>query len=217
MRVILLGPPGAGKGTQAQRLSAHLGVPQVSTGDMLRDAAERETELGVLAKSYTDRGQLVPDELINDMVRNRLDQPDAAAGFLLDGFPRTVGQVYALQEWLDRNQLRLDMAVDIEVPTEEIVARISQRWVCPGCHETYHLARRTPAKPGICDNCGHELVQRDDDRAETVRERLRIYFQRTEPVVSYYRDRGLLVRVRGDRGMDEVTSDILGLLKTPAA
>jgi adenylate kinase len=209
MRLVLLGPPGAGKGTQGQYLTERLGIPKISTGDMLRDAAEDGTELGREAKSFTDQGRLVPDELILALVRKRLEEPDAAEGYLLDGFPRTVVQAEALESWLEAQGIRLDAVVDLVVEDDVIVDRISKRRICPVCHETYHLVNRPPVKPDVCDVCGKPLVLRDDDRAELVRERLRIYHERTEPVTSFYRQRGLLISIPGDHPVKEVTEAII--------
>jgi len=212
MRLILLGPPGAGKGTQAQFLTERLQIPKISTGDMLRDAADDGTALGRQAKQFTDLGRLVPDEMILDLVTERLPQPDAAAGFLLDGFPRTVGQAESFSSWLRDRGLSLDAAVDLKVRDETIVERISHRRVCPECHDTYHMLTRPPIVDETCDVCAHKLVQRDDDRAEVVRERLRVYQERTEPVISYYRDRGMLLEIDGERPVGEVTEAIVAAL-----
>lgn len=217
MRLVLLGPPGAGKGTQGQYLTERLGIPKISTGDMLRDAADAGTAVGLEGKSYTDRGRLVPDELVIRLVEDRLMQPDAEHGYLLDGFPRTVRQAEAFEAWLPAHGQHLDAVVDLLVDDDIIVGRISQRRVCPQCHETYHLVSRPPKVDEICDTCGHQLVQRDDDRAELVRERLRIYHERTEPVTSFYRSRGLLISIPGDRPVAEVTETIIRAIERRAA
>jgi len=209
MRLVLLGPPGAGKGTQAQFLTKRLGIPKISTGDMLRDAAERGTATGLKAKTFIDEGHLVPDDLILEMVWERLGQPDAAAGWLLDGFPRTVGQSAALDRWLREQDEKIDGVVDLQVDDDEIVRRISQRRVCPQCHATYHLSMCPPSASEVCDACGNKLETRQDDRAEVVRERLRIYHERTEPVVNYYLAQELLIPIHGDRPVEEVTEAIL--------
>lgn len=216
MRLVLLGPPGAGKGTQGQYLTERLGIPKISTGDMLRDGAVAGTAVGVEAKAFTDRGRLVPDELILDLVKKRLREPDAANGYLLDGFPRTVTQAEALEEWLGEQGKRLDAVVDLRVDDELIVHRISDRRVCSICHETYHAVSRPPAKAETCDLCGRPLVQREDDRAELVRERLRIYHERTEPVTSFYSQRGLLIAIPGDRPVKEVTEAIIRAIEERA-
>jgi len=212
MRLVLLGPPGAGKGTQAHYLTERFGIPKVSTGDMLRDAAERGTALGLAARRFTERGQLVPDDMVLDLVRDRLEAPDVRNGYLLDGFPRTVAQSEALDRWLQERGQSLDAAVNLSVDDEEIVRRISSRRVCPQCHEPYHLFTRPPKAQGVCDLCGQSLAYREDDRAEVVRERLRVYHSRTEPVLDYYRRQGLLKEVDGDRPVQDVTEAVLHAL-----
>lgn len=214
MRLVLLGPPGAGKGTQGQYLTERLGIPKISTGDMLRDGADAGTAVGLEAKGFTDQGRLVPDELILGLVKKRLSEPDAANGYLLDGFPRTVAQAEALESWLGELGQNLDAVVDLRVEDDVIVKRISDRRICSHCHETYHLVGRPPRQNGICDKCGHQLVQRDDDRAELVRERLRIYHERTEPVTSFYSQRELLIPIPGDRPVEEVTEAIIRAIET---
>lgn len=216
MRLVLLGPPGAGKGTQAQFLTQRLGIPKISTGEMLRDAAGRGTVVGVEAKKLTDQGRLVPDDVVLDMVSERLQEPDAAHGYLLDGFPRTVNQAERFKEWIRSHGQGLDAVVDLRVPVEEIVRRISLRRVCAHCHESYHLVGRPPKQPDVCDECGHPLVLRDDDRPEVVRERLRIYHERTEPLREYYQDEGLLIELDGTRPVQEVTENILNALRETA-
>jgi adenylate kinase len=213
MRLVLLGPPGAGKGTQAQYLVERLNIPKISTGDMLRDAAEQRTPVGLEAKKYTDQGRLVPDEIVLELVKERLKEPDAQAGYLLDGFPRTVPQARAFRRWLEEHGHRLDAVVDIEVGDDEIVGRISNRRVCPRCGEIYHLQSRPPKVDEICDVCGRKLVQRDDDRPEPIRERLRVYHERTEPVLEYYSKHGQLIRINGERPVAEVTETIINALK----
>lgn len=180
---------------------------------MLRDGAVAGTAVGIAAKAYTDQGRLVPDELVLDLVKKRLREPDAGNGYLLDGFPRTVAQAEALEEWLREQGQRLDAVVDLRVDDELIVKRISDRRVCSACHETYHAVSRPPAKAETCDLCGRPLAQRDDDRAELVRERLRIYHERTEPVTSFYSQRGLLFPIAGDRPVKEVTEAIIRALE----
>jgi adenylate kinase len=213
MRLVLLGPPGAGKGTQAQHLTERLHIPKISTGEMLRDAAEQKTAVGLEAKKYTDQGRLVPDDIILELVKERLAHPDAQAGYLLDGFPRTVAQARAFRKWLEAHGQTLDAVVDIDVGDDEIVQRISNRRVCPHCGEIYHLVSRPPKVDEICDVCGHKLAQRDDDRPEPIRERLRVYHERTEPVLEYYRKYDLLTKIDGERPVPEVTQDILAALR----
>lgn len=213
MRLVLVGPPGAGKGTQAQLLTERLGIPKISTGEMLRDAAEAGTALGLEAKQLTDQGLLAPDAMILKMVRVGLTQPDAQGGYLLDGFPRTVTQAEGLEAFLMVQGQRLDAVVNLQVPQEVIVERISCRRVCPNCHESYHLTQRPPKVDELCDNCGHKLVQRDDDRSDVVRARLQVYHDRTEPVLAFYRKRGLVIDIDGTRPVAEVTENIVRALR----
>jgi adenylate kinase len=213
MRLVLVGPPGAGKGTQAQYLTERLGIPKISTGDMLREAADRGTEVGLRAQAFTDEGQLAPDDMILTLVDERLRAPDAARGYLLDGFPRTVYQAERFEEWLAAHGQQLDAVVDLRVPDEEIVRRISYRRVCPACRETYHLVNRPTRVEGVCDACGASLTQRADDRAEVVRERLRVYHQRTHPVLQFYRDRGLVRIIEGTQSVEAVTGAILAAVR----
>ena len=212
MRLVFLGPPGAGKGTQAQLLTERLGIPKISTGDMLRDAGEAGTPLGLEAKKHIDQGRLVPDEMIVELVKARLAEPDTASGYLLDGFPRTPGQATALDAWLKENGQKLDAVVDFQVADQEIVRRISNRRVCPQCHESYHLITRPPKVDEKCDHCGHDLCQREDDKAETVMERLRIYHERTEPLRTYYRGQDIVLPIDGQRPVAEVTDAIMAAL-----
>ena len=197
MRLILLGPPGAGKGTQAKLLVDKLGIPQVSTGDMLRAAVKAGTPLGREAKQYMDRGALVPDGVIIGLVRERLQQQDCARGYILDGFPRTVAQAEALGKTLAALGARLDHVVSLEVPTEDLVLRIAGRRTCRNCGAMYHV-RFSPSKTdGRCDVCGGDTYQRDDDREETVRRRLQVYIDQTAPLIDFYAAQGLLRRVEG--------------------
>lgn len=212
MRLVFLGPPGAGKGTQAQLLTERLGIPKISTGDMLRDAAELGTAIGLEAKGHIDQGRLVPDEMIVELVKERLAESDTANGYLLDGFPRTPGQATALDQWLRENGQKLDAVLDFQVADDEIVRRISNRRVCPDCHESYHLITRPPKVDEKCDNCGSKLCQREDDKAETVLERLRIYHERTEPLRTYYRGQDIVLPIDGQRPVEEVTNSILAAL-----
>lgn len=209
MRLVLVGPPGAGKGTQAQILTERLSIPKISTGEMLREAADRGTALGIEAKSFTDRGQLVPDEMVLKLVMECLTRFREDEGYLLDGFPRTVHQAEEFDRWLADRGEALDAVVDLEVPSEVIVERLSSRRVCPSCGASYHLVNRPPKVHEVCDECGHALETRDDDRPETVRERLRVYHERTEPVTNYFRQRGLLISVDGQQPVDEVTAIVI--------
>lgn len=200
MKLMLLGAPGAGKGTQAKILVSQLGIPQISTGDMLRSAVERGTELGREAKRYMDAGALVPDDVVIGIVRERLAEPDTAAGFILDGFPRTVAQAEALAAFTP-----LDAVVSIEVPEEQLVSRLAGRRTCRACGAIYHVVSSPPSTDGRCDACGGDLYQRSDDQEASIRERLRQYHEKTAPLESWYRERGLLVGIDGTGRPDEVT------------
>ncbi len=212
LRLVIFGPPGAGKGTQAKMLSEKLGVPHIATGDIFREAVKAGTELGKLAKQYMDRGELVPDEVVIGIVEERLRRPDCSKGFILDGFPRTIKQAEALDEMLQRMGVKLDAVVNLEVSEDEVVKRISLRRTCRNCGAIYHLITNPPKKEGVCDKCGGELYQRDDDREETVRSRLRVYRQQTEPLLKFYEQRGLLKNVDGEKPIEEVFKEVLAAL-----
>ena len=214
MRLLLVGPPGAGKGTQAQVLASRLGVPHISTGEIFRDHARRGTDLGVLAKSYMDRGELVPDDVTNEMVRDRLTSEDTNAGFLLDGFPRNVGQAEILDEILSASGSKLDTALELVVDMAELERRITGRRTCRSCGRTWHLDFDQPAKPGVCDVDGGELFQRDDDSPETFRHRMRVYDGETSPILAYYSARGLLTGIDAMGTVDEVTERALKVLRS---
>ncbi len=208
MRLILLGAPGAGKGTQAQKLSERLGVPQISTGDMLRKALRQGTELGLRAKGFMDAGELVPDDVVVGIVKERLTESDCAEGFILDGFPRTVAQADALGEV----GVLLDHALNIDVPQAELLGRLTGRRSCPGCGAMYHVMFTPPAVEGVCDKCGTALYQRDDDNETTVSSRLETYEAKTAPLIRYYDERGILRNVPGAGSPDEVFQSSLGVL-----
>lgn len=210
MRIILLGPPGAGKGTQAAALARSEGVAHISTGDILRAHVRQGTELGRLAKGYMDRGELVPDEVILGIVRERMQEEDARRGYVFDGFPRTVVQADGLGRLLGDLERPLEAVVNIAVPDEVLVDRAVGRRACPKCGEIYHVRNRPPRTPGVCDRCGAELVQRDDDNEATVRNRLAVYHRQTAPLIDYYRERGLLREVDGTRSVEEVSAAIRG-------
>ena len=212
MNIVLLGAPGAGKGTQAAKLVEEFGTPHISTGDILRAAVKNQTELGKKAKSYMDAGELVPDSLIIDLMNERLQEPDAAKGFILDGFPRTIPQAESLKEALEKRGERIDLALDIEVPDAHIVRRMGGRRACPKCGATYHLEFAPPEKEGLCDRCGSELITRSDDKAETVQGRLDVYHRQTYPLISYYREEGILREIDGTKTPDEVFSALEALL-----
>ncbi len=205
MLVVFLGPPGAGKGTQAARLAAKYGIPQVSTGDMLREAVAAGDELGSKMKAIMDSGGLVDDDTMREVVQERLRKPDTAAGAILDGFPRTTVQAVALDELLARTSHEgVDLVLYLDVPESVLVERLSRRRACPECGANYHMTFNPPAQGSRCDRCSTELVQRDDDREHVVRERLAVYREKTRPLVDRYRAKGQLVRIDGDAGIDEV-------------
>jgi adenylate kinase len=207
MRIVLVGPPGAGKGTQAAFLAKNLTIPHISTGDLFRANISRQTELGKLAKSYMDRGDLVPDEVTIAMAKDRMEQPDAENGFLLDGFPRNVSQADALDEMLKTEGMKLDAVLDLEVPEEEVVKRIAGRRICRNdSSHVFHVSYKPPAKQDVCDVCGGELYQRDDDSEETVRTRLEVYHTQTEPIIDYYKAQGLVVTISALGKVEEVTA-----------
>jgi adenylate kinase len=210
--LIFLGPPGAGKGTQASMVSERLGVPQISTGDILRDAVRRKTDLGAKAKTYMDAGGLVPDEVMLSLVDERLAEPDCSKGFVLDGFPRTLPQARALDEVLAAAKVRLDGVVLIEVDDDEVVRRLSRRRVCPQCKGLYNLDADPPRVAGKCDKCGVDLVTRSDDKEETIRTRLKVYRDETLPLVEYYRAKGILHRVVSEGGIQKVFDAIMRML-----
>ncbi len=208
--MVFLGPPGAGKGTQARLAAARWGVPQVATGDMIREAMAAGTELGRRAKRHYDAGELVPDDVIIGLVADTLARPEARKGFVLDGFPRTLAQARALDRLLEERHLALDRVVLFDVPEAALVERMTGRRVCPACGHTYHVRFSPPAHPGVCDACGGPLTQRTDDEEATVRRRLAVYERDTQPLVEYYRQRGLVERIAADRTVDEVFDAVLG-------
>jgi adenylate kinase len=204
MRLLFLGPPGAGKGTQARELAREWAVPQVATGDMLRDQMKAGTALGREAKQFYDRGELVPDDVILRMVEDRFRQPDAANGFLLDGFPRTIAQADGLGQMLERSGQKLDAVVYFDVSEPELIRRLTGRRLCRACQTPYHLVSAPPRTPGVCDRCGGELYQRDDDGEATVRNRLAVFRKQTSPLLDYYRQRGLLRTVTGEGPVEKI-------------
>ncbi len=208
MRIVLLGPPGSGKGTQASSLEKRRGIPHIASGDLLRANARDGSELGRRAKPYMDRGDLVPDGLILDMMAERLSEPDAQEGYILDGFPRTVAQAEALGEHLERLGRDLDAVIYLQVPEAEILRRLSGRRTCPVCNAVYHIDTMPPREEGICDRCGARLIQRDDEKPEVVRKRLEVYEEQTRPLLDFYQSRGLLHEIDGTIGADNVLREI---------
>ncbi|RJQ32625.1 MAG: adenylate kinase [Actinobacteria bacterium] len=213
MNLVLLGPPGSGKGTQATFIAEELEIPHISTGDMLREAVSKQTELGIKAKSYMDKGELVPDEVVIGIAIERLKSADCQKGFLLDGFPRTVRQAEALDKALSESGHKLDAVLNIEVADEEIINRLTGRRSCVDCKRVYHLVFEPPQNPNFCDACGGKLVHRSDDTIETVTNRLKVYKEQTEPLISYYKRQNLLKSVDGQQSIDAVFYDILTVLK----
>ena len=209
MRLVLLGPPGAGKGTQAERIAARYQIPHLSTGDMLREAVAADTDVGRRAKAIMEAGQLVPDDVMNRLVAERIAQPDAARGFVLDGFPRTLAQARALDELLGQRAQRLDAVLEIAVDDDTLVDRISGRFACARCGAGYHDRFKRPKTEGVCDVCGgREFVRREDDKPKTVRARLKAYHAQTAPLLPYYRDNGMLTAVDGMAEIDDVSSTV---------
>lgn len=203
-----MGPPGAGKGTQAEQIVDKYQIPHISTGDMFRSAIKEGTQLGNEAKSYMDKGELVPDEVTIGIVRERLGKDDCKQGFLLDGFPRTVAQAEALENLLSELGTTLDYVLHIDVDTEQLVERLTGRRICPTCGATYHVKYNPPKVEGKCDRDGSELIQRDDDKPETVRKRLEVNLENTKPLLNFYEDKGYLVTINGDQDIDQVFHDI---------
>ncbi|MBQ5951284.1 MAG: adenylate kinase [Lachnospiraceae bacterium] len=216
MKIIMLGAPGAGKGTQAQRIAKDYGIPHISTGDIFRKNLKEETPLGLEAKTYMDRGALVPDDLTIRMLLARIGEADCRNGYVLDGFPRTVPQAEKLTEVLAQTGDKVDFALDVTVPDEDIVERMSGRRSCPGCGRTYHIVYAAPQKEGVCDSCGAALVLRADDAPETVLKRLAVYHEQTEPLIAYYEGQGVLRRIDGTVSMEDVYAQIVALLGEPA-
>jgi adenylate kinase len=212
MYFILLGPPGAGKGTQAERLGAELDLPHVASGDLFRENLSNNTELGKLAKQYMDKGDLVPDDVTIAMVQDRLEREDCQQGVILDGFPRTLAQAEGLGIILDSMDRKLDAVLYIAVDDDELVKRLSGRWICRQCQTPYHMMFHPPMKEGICDACGGELYQRDDDKPETVRARLKVYHDQTAPLIEYYRNLDLLYEVDGSGGIEAVSAALIDVV-----
>ncbi len=212
MKIIMLGAPGAGKGTQAKMIADKYQVPHVSTGDIFRANIKNGTELGKKAKEYMDKGQLVPDELTVEILLDRVAQDDCKNGYVLDGFPRTIPQADVLDKELTKLGDKVDFAINVDVPDENIVKRMSGRRACLKCGATYHVEHIPPKQEGICDTCGSELVQRDDDKPETVQNRLSVYHEQTQPLIDYYTNKGILKTVDGTKDMQDVFNQIVGIL-----
>ena len=212
MKIIMLGAPGAGKGTQTKKIADVCKIPHISTGDIFRANIKNGTELGAKAKEYMDKGLLVPDELVCDLVVDRIQQDDCKNGFILDGFPRTIPQAEALTNALSAIGQNMDFAIDVDVPDENIIHRMSGRRACVGCGATYHIVYNPTKVENICDVCGEKLILRDDDKPETVKKRLNVYHEQTQPLIDYYQTQGILRTVDGTKDMDEVFADILKVL-----
>ena len=212
MKIIMLGAPGAGKGTQAKQIAAKYEIPHISTGDIFRANIKNGTELGMKAKAYMDQGALVPDELTCDLVMDRIAQQDCERGFVLDGFPRTIPQAEALTNALNKIGQSMDYAIDVDVPDENIVNRMGGRRACVNCGATYHIVFNPTKTEGVCDTCGSATVLRNDDKPETVQNRLSVYHDQTQPLIDYYKEQNILKTVDGTKPMDEVFSDIVAIL-----
>ena len=212
MKIIMLGAPGAGKGTHAKKIAAKYAIPHISTGDIFRANIKNNTELGQKAKTYMDKGELVPDELVVDLIMDRFKEADCANGYVLDGFPRTIPQAEALDKALSANGESVDYAINVEVPDENIINRMSGRRACVGCGATYHIQFNPTKVEGICDACGEKLILRDDDKPETVKNRLSVYHEQTQPLIDYYSKKGVLAEVDGTQSMENVFNAIVDVL-----
>lgn len=212
MKIIMLGAPGAGKGTQAKKIAEKYQIPHISTGDIFRANIKGGTELGMKAKTFMDQGMLVPDEITIGMLMDRIGQEDCSNGYVLDGFPRTIPQAESLTKALAERGEKVDYAINVDVPDENIINRMSGRRACLGCGATYHITFNPPVKEGICDTCGQELVLRDDDKPETVKKRLDVYHQQTQPLIDYYKNAEVLAEVDGTQPMDAVFQGIVEIL-----
>lgn len=213
MHLLIMGAPGSGKGTYASRIKDYYGIPHISTGDMFREAMKNETETGLLAKSYIDKGLLVPDEVTNKIVKERLSQNDCQKGFLLDGFPRNLEQAETLEKILNELNIHLDAAINLQIEDEKIIERIINRRMCSNCGKGYNLISLKPQKDGICDDCGASLYQRKDDNVETISSRLNVYNMQTKPLIAYYDRAGILKNVDSDNAIDTVVQNIINVLE----
>lgn len=212
LKIIMLGAPGAGKGTQAKKIAAKYSIPHISTGDIFRANIKNNTELGQKAKIYMDKGELVPDELVVDLIMDRFKEPDCAKGYVLDGFPRTIPQAEALDKALNAQNESVDYAINVEVPDENIINRMSGRRACVGCGATYHIQFNPTKVEGVCDVCGEKLILRDDDKPETVKNRLSVYHEQTQPLIDYYAKKSILAEVDGTKDMEDVFNAIVEIL-----
>ena len=213
MRIVLVGPPGAGKGTQAQFIASHLAIPRISTGDIFRYNVNSQTELGRVAREFMERGDLVPDEVTVAMVRSRLAEDDTREGFLLDGFPRNVPQAEVLKKILDDWSSRLNLVLELVVDEDEVVRRLSGRRTCRQCERVWHVLYDPPVRPGVCDDCGGELFQRDDDSEDTIRHRLEVYNEQTSPLIAFYADEGILIGIDATGPVEEITDRAMSTLR----
>jgi len=212
LNIIFLGPPGAGKGTQAKKIAEEFDIPHISTGDIFRKNLKEGTELGLKAKAYMDKGLLVPDEIVVAIVEDRLKEPDCRQGFILDGFPRTVIQAEALEKVLEKLKTRITYVINIEVSKDELIDRLTGRRVCKSCGATYHMKYDPPQKPGVCDKCDGPLIQREDDKVETVEKRLDVYEKQTQPLIEFYKNMGSLKTIDGMQPIEKVFENIKGVL-----
>jgi adenylate kinase len=217
VRLVLVGPPGAGKGTQAQFIAAQFAIPKISTGDIFRANVSQNTELGIAAKKFMDAGDLVPDEVTNAMVADRIGEDDALDGFLLDGFPRNVPQAETLDDMLDKLTVSLNVVLELVVDDEEVIRRLSGRRTCRNCGHIWHVDFDPPTREGVCDHCGGDLFQRDDDKPDTVRHRLEVYAEQTAPLVAFYAEKGILVGIDATGPVDDVTERAIAALRPYAA
>jgi adenylate kinase len=214
MYIVMLGAPGAGKGTQADILSQETGFPHIASGDLFRQNLEKKTSLGLSAKTYMEKGELVPNKITIKMIQERINAPDCTSGCLLDGFPRTLDQAEALDKALTTQDKSVDKAIYVKVPDEELIKRLTGRWICRTCQTPYHIVNSPPKVPGKCDKCGGELYQRPDDKEETIRERLKVFFAQTMPIIDYYRNQNKLIEVDGNLGIQEVAQEIISVIKS---